>query len=143
MLPLKAWPWEVLESILDSDLLLTVEPGRLIDSASGLEVVGVGVVVVLVDVAVAGVVLAVAIVAVVAEPVGDKVVGGGSGSGFPRLSCKLRLRTCCGRSSRDCGSGAVATAGEVEAEALRASLEGALVTRVESSREGIAFLKPR
>lgn len=81
---------------------------------------------------------------------GDSWGGGGSGSGFPRLCCRLKLLACCVL------VGGVALAGKgaeevafsmlmsvTEGFRIGASLEGWRVRRVRSSRLGARFLMPR
>jgi len=77
---------------------------------------------------------------------GDIGPGGGTGSGFSRLSCKLRFRTCCpcfsvvGRGADSKGAGMGKDGGPVDFDPRRDEF---LVNRSESSRLGIAFFRPR
>lgn len=77
---------------------------------------------------------------------GDIGPGGGTGSGFSRLSCKLRFRTCCpcfsvaGGGADSKGAGMGKDGGPVDFDPRRDEF---LVNRSESSRLGIAFFRPR
>lgn len=76
---------------------------------------------------------------------GDNDGGGGAGSGFSRLFCRLRFLTCCGGTGLDRrGAELTSETGELLVmDALKASLDGAFANLRESSRVGIAFLIPR
>lgn len=80
---------------------------------------------------------------------GDSWGGGGSGSGFPRLFCRLKLRACCDFA----GAGALSGNGAedvafsnamLDSDGLRrASCEGCRLSLAMSSRLGARFLMPR
>ena len=80
---------------------------------------------------------------------GDSWGGGGSGSGFPRLFCRLRLRACCVFAGAGAlvGSGAEEVAFSMamsDTEGLRrASFEGCRVSLAMSSLLGVLFLMLR
>lgn len=80
---------------------------------------------------------------------GESWGGGGSGSGFARLFCKLKLRACCVLDGATAlpGRGAEVVAfsnGMLDCDGLRrASCEGCRASLVLSARPGARFLMPR
>lgn len=82
--------------------------------------------------------------------VGDSDGGGGSGSGFDRLFCRLKLRACCagdgpggliGRGAETAGLSIVGTKGSDGRRITR--WEGLRVSRPKSSLPDVIFLMPR
>ncbi len=73
---------------------------------------------------------------------GERDGGGGAGSGFSRLSCKLRPRACW-RWDSDIEAEAAGSSAESALKTLTACLDDDRASLKGSSRVGMAFLIPR